>query len=376
LRPGCLGNNLKDRSAGLVVRYNWIEGGNRQLDLVDGEDDSSISNNPRYRETHVYGNVLIEPAGAGNRQIVHYGGDSGNTPAYRKGTLYFYHNTVVSTRTDRTTLFRLSTNDEQCDCRNNIFYLSAGGNTLSLLDDTGRLILTRNWFKPGWVQSFGGTSGTVATDGSNVTGAAPGFLDELRQNFRLAPASSCVDMATNLNPAVVPHHRPIREYRKHQSSEPRREDGKPDLGAFEFSPLNAWNYEQFGPDYEGLADSAENADPDADGIANLLEYAFQLDPKASSPEAGPRATLVNVNGSEHFGLSFLRRLPPAELAYRVEVSADLRNWHQGAAWTDTTTVLSNTYTTAMDSWPMTVVRLNAPFGGAGQSFMRLKVARE
>jgi hypothetical protein len=38
LRPlcsGCPGNNLKDRSAGTVIRYNWIEGGNRQLDLVD-----------------------------------------------------------------------------------------------------------------------------------------------------------------------------------------------------------------------------------------------------------------------------------------------------------------------------------------------------
>jgi hypothetical protein len=29
LRAGCGGNNLKDRSAGTVIRYNWIEGGNR-----------------------------------------------------------------------------------------------------------------------------------------------------------------------------------------------------------------------------------------------------------------------------------------------------------------------------------------------------------
>jgi hypothetical protein len=35
LRENCPGNNLKDRSAGLVVRYNWIDGGNRALDLVD-----------------------------------------------------------------------------------------------------------------------------------------------------------------------------------------------------------------------------------------------------------------------------------------------------------------------------------------------------
>ncbi len=42
LRQGAGGNNLKDRSAGLVVRYNWIDGGNRQLDLVEGEDSSII----------------------------------------------------------------------------------------------------------------------------------------------------------------------------------------------------------------------------------------------------------------------------------------------------------------------------------------------
>ena len=133
LRTGALGNNLKDRSAGLVVRYNWIEGGNRQLDLVE-TDSATIENDPSYRATHVYGNVLIEPAAAGNRQIVHYGGDNGGTANYRKGTLHFYQNTLVSTRTDRTTLFRLSTNDEHADARNNIFYPSGHtGPNLSLL---------------------------------------------------------------------------------------------------------------------------------------------------------------------------------------------------------------------------------------------------
>ena len=40
LRSGSNGNNLKDRSAGFVARYNWLEGGNRSFDLVDGEDSS------------------------------------------------------------------------------------------------------------------------------------------------------------------------------------------------------------------------------------------------------------------------------------------------------------------------------------------------
>ena len=65
LRPGANGNNLKDRSAGLVVRYNWIEGGNRQLDLVE-TNSPVILEHESYRNTFVYGNVLIEPAGAGN----------------------------------------------------------------------------------------------------------------------------------------------------------------------------------------------------------------------------------------------------------------------------------------------------------------------
>ena len=35
LRSAALGNNLKDRSGGMVIRYNWIESGNKQLDIVD-----------------------------------------------------------------------------------------------------------------------------------------------------------------------------------------------------------------------------------------------------------------------------------------------------------------------------------------------------
>jgi len=98
LRAGAGGNNLKDRSAGLVVRYNWIEGGNRQLDLVDAEDSDVLVNDPSYGQTFVYGNLLIEPDGAGNSQIVHYGGDSGVTAIYRKGILHFFHNTLSRRR--------------------------------------------------------------------------------------------------------------------------------------------------------------------------------------------------------------------------------------------------------------------------------------
>jgi len=236
LRAGCSGNNLKDRSAGLVVRYNWIEGGNRQLDLVDGEDSTLILTDPGYRFTHVYGNVLIEPDAAGNRQIAHYGGDSGATADYRKGTLYFYNNSIISTRTDRTTIVRLSTNEERCDFRNNIAYVTAAGSTLSLLDDAGIMDFSHNWLKPGWVISFASSfSGTVNNDGTSVLGASPGFADELGQNYNLAAGSACINVGTFPAPAVFPNHDVLRQYLKHQSSEARSSDGSYDIGAYEFA---------------------------------------------------------------------------------------------------------------------------------------------
>lgn len=230
LRTGAPGNNLKDRSAGLVVRYNWIEGGNRQLDLVE-TDSATIEGSAAYRTTQVYGNVLIEPADAGNRQIVHYGGDNGGTASYRKGTLFFHHNTLVSLRTDRTTLVRLSTNEEHADVRNNIFYPSAHtGSNFGLIDDTGILDLSHNWFKPGYVQAFVAPSGVVNDDGTSVVGNTPGFVSEGTQDYHLAVGSDAHNAGTTLDPSALPV---LSEYVKHQSGRARSNDGVPDLGAFE-----------------------------------------------------------------------------------------------------------------------------------------------
>lgn len=233
LRAGANGNNLKDRSAGLVVRNNWIEGGNRQLDLVDAEDSQVLVNHPDYGETFVYGNVLIEPDGEGNSQIVHYGGDSGTVADYRKGKLYFWGNTLVSTRSGNTTLMRLSTNDETADVRNNILYVTAGGNRLAMVDGAGVLDLSHNFLKPGWVSSHSGLTGVVNDDGTSVTGSSPGFANEGAQDFHLAEGSLCLDEATAQHPDTLPAHPLDRQYLPHQASEPRPDDGSPDIGAFE-----------------------------------------------------------------------------------------------------------------------------------------------
>ena len=233
LRDSCLGNNLKDRSSGCVIRYNWIESGSRQLDLVDS-DYSALYDDPSYRETFVYGNVLIEPDGAGNSQICHYGGDSGTTSHYRKGTLYFYNNTIVSTREGNTTLFRLSTNDESCDCRNNVAYVTAEGYHLALLDDTGVLDLLHTWLNEGWVYCHGGMSGTVNELGGILTGTNPGFWNKETQEFWLQETSDCIDAGTTESSACLPDHPIELEYVKHQQRKARALNGVLDIGAYEY----------------------------------------------------------------------------------------------------------------------------------------------
>lgn len=230
LCPTCPGNNFKSRASGLVVRYNWIEGGNRQLDLVD-TGEAPIAAQPGYDDVFVYGNVLVEGDGDGNSQIVHFGGDSGTTSQYRSGTLHFFHNTVVSTRSGNTTLFRLSFAGASVDARNNLLFATAGGNRLAILVDEGTASLQHNWLPTGWRDGHAGVSGML-TASDNVEGDAPGFVDLAGQDFTLGAGSGAVDRGGTLAEAASAH--PVqRVYVPHLRGAARADDGRPDLGAFE-----------------------------------------------------------------------------------------------------------------------------------------------
>jgi hypothetical protein len=239
---GSIGGALKDRSSGVTVRYNWLEGTNRQLEILDAEDSVLLRNDPSYRESFVYGNVFIEGTGDGNRQVMQYGGDHpGMEHQFRKGWLYFFNNTVVSTRTDgSTTMFRISSNDESADIRNNIFYVTAGGSNLRLLaDDAGnaaQVNYRNNWFNTGWVVSLG--AHTATNGGGNITGSGPGFQNEADQNYLLTPSSIARNAGTLLHSAILSNilglnHSVLSQYLKHTGAQLRPIVGTIDIGAFE-----------------------------------------------------------------------------------------------------------------------------------------------
>ncbi len=246
IKAGSVGTSLKDRSAGTVIRYNWIDSGNRQLDLVNSSKESFYTH-PSYKKTYVYGNILVESVPVGNRQIVHFGGEGTNYETHR-GTLYFYNNTIVSKRTDATTLFRLSSSGVRVDARNNIFYVTGPGDTLEVCVSGGGgvLDLSHNWFKSGWVYCFTDDLQVIINDDhtSVVDKKAPKFVDEENGDYRLLPGASVVDRGTELHPDVPEEHALTMQYVVHQSGEPRPqskekpEDKHIDIGAYELPSGN------------------------------------------------------------------------------------------------------------------------------------------
>jgi hypothetical protein len=163
LRTGALGNSIKDRSVGSVVRYNRIEAGSYGVDLVEEQDYDSIAlPDPAYRTAYVYGNQFVLPA---TTILIHYGGDhTGSEANYRKGTLYFYNNTAYYTGTnpgnaDAAYLFRVSTTQETAQVWNNVFAFAPTIQypALRITQDVaagytagGIVNLGVNWINAGW----------------------------------------------------------------------------------------------------------------------------------------------------------------------------------------------------------------------------------
>ena len=225
LRPGAGGNALKDRSAGTVIRYNWIEGGAHLLDLVEPEESTKITAvDARFRRTYVYGNILLNGPLDGSI-VVHYGGDNGNPAQYRKGTLYFFNNTIVIRGEEKTrwntALFRLETSDETADARNNIVFRQ-GSTHLFLMDGVGRLRLGPNWVSEGFGERPRPEPGVVPILSLDriVVGHASPFVNLDGVDLRVRPGSDAARPGDPLAPEVASEYLPVQVYVPHLKVRP------------------------------------------------------------------------------------------------------------------------------------------------------------
>jgi hypothetical protein len=164
-------------------------------------------------------------------------------------------------------------------------------------------------------------------------------------------------------------------------------------GGFDLEAVGAISidmaYEQW-PSLERLpmAQRGEDADPDDDGISNLLEYAFGLEPwKADSSATGWSSSLVTDSGSKFIELTTLRDERLLDITREIQWADDLSSWETIALSTAGAPfqamngfVLSISEESASDIASVKVVRKDRirdlrPVEGAQRRFFRIKVSK-
>ena len=110
----------------------------------------------------------------------------------------------------------------------------------------------------------------------------------------------------------------------------------------------AWKFAHFGVNANNSSIAGDLADPDGDGIKNLLEYAVASDPNA----AGTEGTLTGAIVANHFQLHFRRNTSATNLTFIVESANTLGAWAPLMTWTAGTGWVPNTGgATASESAP-------------------------
>jgi hypothetical protein len=118
----------------------------------------------------------------------------------------------------------------------------------------------------------------------------------------------------------------------------------------------------------GAADPT--ADPDSDGINNLLEYGLGGDPNVRNtavlPQSAVQTVVVAGVPDSYLTLTFTRILGAEDITYSTEWSADMTTWNANGALVSSTDNLNGTVT---ETW-----RAPSPMS-AGATFGRLRITR-
>ncbi len=134
------------------------------------------------------------------------------------------------------------------------------------------------------------------------------------------------------------------------------------------TPFNDWRLTEFGTNANDSAISGDLADPDGDGIVNLLKYALDLNPNVASVQGLPTSQIDPACAC--LTLTYTKVLSAIDLTYSAEAAGD-----PGGPWSTngiTSAVITNNGLT------QTIKASDAgnPIPPASARFMHLKVTRE
>jgi Gametolysin peptidase M11 len=116
-----------------------------------------------------------------------------------------------------------------------------------------------------------------------------------------------------------------------------------------------------------LSISGDLADPDRDGLVNLLEFAWNSAPKTAGRLGSPSHSIMMMNGSRYLTLTFRRQLAVPELTYLPQTSSSLSGTWMSDAIQVGAGINNN------DGTETVTYRDSVAQSSAAKRFMRLKV---
>jgi hypothetical protein len=136
-------------------------------------------------------------------------------------------------------------------------------------------------------------------------------------------------------------------------------------------PYENWRAQYFtAAELDNPAISGDGADPDGDGIPNLVEFAFNLNPRVASHPGLPRAFVQNVSGQNYLQIQYTQRNAPADVQYVLQASADLLSWTNSPASFSQVGSSDNG-----DGTSLVTLRFQPPLAANPQMFVRIAIQR-
>jgi hypothetical protein len=138
------------------------------------------------------------------------------------------------------------------------------------------------------------------------------------------------------------------------------------------TPYEAWKLATFGANAYNTDIGGDLADPNNNGVPNLLEYAFNSNPLQTGTEPLPQISVVqDSSGNNYLAITYTQLNTDPNLVYTVQVTSDLTQqtdqWHSGPTYTTVVSQIANGNTSQV------TVRDNIPFTSQNMRFIRVEV---
>ena len=110
-------------------------------------------------------------------------------------------------------------------------------------------------------------------------------------------------------------------------------------------------------------------DNDADGLINLVEYAFNTNPNVAEPLAHPSAKAISVSDKQYLEITYTENILAVDADIKIQLSHDLQNWNLDQKME----VISETISEDKKTKTITV-RTSAPITSSKGTYFRFNIS--